>query len=88
VCVAKKLADCSPRRGLRLFGSPRADSLRGSRGPDVISAGAGKDRVDVRGGDSDRVRCGTGRDRVRMSRSDRVARDCEVVIRSGRRVRG
>lgn len=83
-CVAEDLSDCSPVRGKRLFGSPRADRLSGGRGPDVIDAGAGRDRIDVRGGRRDRVRCGAGRDRVRLDRND-SARGCEIVLRTSRR---
>ena len=87
-CVARRLSGCSPVRGLRLTGTAKADSLKGSAGPDAISAGGGSDRVDVRRGRADVIRCGSGRDRVRMSRDDKAARDCEVVIRAGKKVRG
>ena len=80
-CVGAELADCSPVRGRRLFGSARADRLSGGRGPDVIDAGAGRDRIDVRGGRRDRVRCGRGRDTVRLDRND-SARGCELVVRT------
>lgn len=83
-CVAENLSDCSPVRGKRLFGSPRADRLSGGRGPDVVDSGAGRDRIDVRGGRRDRVRCGAGRDRVRLDRND-SARGCEIVLRTSRR---
>ena len=71
-CVARRLSGCSPVRGLRLTGTAKADSLKGSAGPDAISAGGGSDRVDVRRGRADVIRCGSGRDRVRMSRDDKA----------------
>jgi Ca2+-binding RTX toxin-like protein len=83
-CVGASLSDCSPVRGKRLFGSPRADRLSGGGGPDAIDSGAGRDRIDVRGGRRDRVRCGAGRDRVRLDRND-SARGCEIVLRTRRR---
>jgi hypothetical protein len=49
-----------------------------------VLAGGGGDVVNVRRGNVDRVRCGSGRDLVRAGRRDRVARDCEVVRRRGR----
>ncbi len=85
VCVATTLRGCSPVLGRRIFGTLGADVLRGGKGPDVVDAAAGRDRIDVRGGRTDVVRCGPGRDRVRASRSDRVARDCEVVNGKARR---
>lgn len=84
VCVAGALRRCAPARGRRIYGGDGADRLVGTRGRDVVRAGAGNDRIDVRGGARDRVRCGGGRrDRVRIGRGDRVTRDCEIV--NGRR---
>jgi hypothetical protein len=71
VCVTAK-GGCPARRGKRLFGSRKADTVKGTKGPDVIS---------VRGGGRDKVRCGAGKDRVTADRKDVVARDCEVVKR-------
>ena len=88
VCVAEALAECATVRGKRIVGSDGADRIRGTRGSDVIRSGAGNDRVDVRGGFDDRVRCGTGRrDRVRLGASDAATSDCEIVNGSRRRAR-
>jgi hypothetical protein len=46
-----------------------------------VSAGAGDDAVNTRGGGRDRVRCGPGRDTALVDRRDRVARDCERLLR-------
>lgn len=86
VCVAPRLNDCSRFRGQRLFGTDEANRLVGTRGRDVITAGRGNDRIDVRGGGRDFLRCGPGRDRVRASGDDRVLGDCEIV--NGKRRRG
>lgn len=84
VCVAADLGDCPSARGKRIYGSGGSDRLAGTPGDDVIRAGAGSDRIDVRGGNDDRVRCGKGvRDRVAIDGGDRVTRDCEIV--NGRR---
>lgn len=86
VCVAEDLGDCAAVRGKRIYGGDGPDSLTGTAGPDVIRSGAGNDRIDVRGGDDDRVRCGKGRrDRVRINGGDGVTSDCEIV--NGRRAR-
>jgi hypothetical protein len=53
-------------------GTSRSDRVRGSRLNDVIR---------VNSGGRDRVTCGTGRDVVYADRRDRVARDCEHVVR-------
>ena len=80
VCITAKPM-CPSRRGKRIFGTAKADRIAGTKGPDTVKSGAGGDRVSVRGGGLDSVRCGKGRDRVSADRSDRVARDCEVVKR-------
>jgi hypothetical protein len=49
-------------------------------GGDVISAGAGADRVHARNGKRDTISCGPGRDVVWADRSDRLT-GCEVVYR-------
>ncbi len=83
VCVADRLADCSPVALRRSNGTTGGDRIKGSRGPDAIRAYGGRDRIDVRGGGRDVVRCGRGIDRVLMNGTDRAARDCELV--NGRR---
>jgi Ca2+-binding RTX toxin-like protein len=44
-----------------------------------VKTGSGNDRIDTRDGKRSRVTCGTGRDKVRSDKRDRVARNCEVV---------
>ena len=88
ICVAADLADCPAVRGKRIFGSVAADRLKGTPGADVVRSGARNDRIDVRGGEDDRVRCGTGVDRVRMDGGDRATGDCEVVNGRRRSTRG
>lgn len=71
----------------RLSGGAGNDRLTDTRGRDRVSGGAGKDRIDVRDTrradrrKRDTVRCGAGRDTVYADRADKVARDCERVIR-------
>jgi hypothetical protein len=64
-----------------LRGNSGRDRLRGGSGRDRISAGSGNDRVSARDRRRDRVDCGRGRDRVVADRVDRVARNCEAVVR-------
>lgn len=84
VCVNAVLSKCAPARGSRIWGSDRAESIRGTAGRDTVVAGAGNDTIGVRRGSVDRVRCGRGNDTVRAGRRDNVAADCEVVLRRGR----
>jgi Ca2+-binding RTX toxin-like protein len=73
--------------GATIPGTNRSDLIRGTPGADVIHAGAGNDRIyggagndRIYGGPgADVVWCGSGVDRVYADRTDRVARDCEVV---------
>lgn len=65
----------------RLTGGSGADTLVGGSGVNVYDAGPGADFVDARNGKRELVRCGSGRDRARVDRRDRV-RDCERVTRS------
>jgi len=62
-----------------LRGTSRADPLQGTPRPDVVCGFAGNDRIDVRGGGTDTVFCGPGRDTVAADPSDRIAPDCEEV---------
>jgi uncharacterized repeat protein (TIGR01451 family) len=64
-----------------LAGREGADLLIGGRGRDDLSGGAGADHISARDGRRDTIRCGTGRDSVAADRFDRVARDCERVVR-------
>jgi RTX calcium-binding nonapeptide repeat (4 copies) len=65
----------------RLLGGPGYDRLTGGKGADTLVGGAGNDVVDARNGHAELVSCGSGRDRARVDRSDRV-RNCERVTRS------
>ena len=56
----------------RLRGEAGNDMLRGGRGVDRLDGGSGRDRLDSRDGRREIVRCGTGRDRVRADRRDRL----------------
>jgi hypothetical protein len=67
-----------------LRGTQRADRLHGTRRPDIVCGFGGNDRIDVRGGGTDTVFCGPGRDTVLADATDRIAPDCERVTRSSR----
>lgn len=62
-------------------GTKRADFLRGGPRADRIDGRGGNDRIKVDGGRRDTVRCGRGTDLVNADASDRLARDCETVVR-------
>jgi hypothetical protein len=62
-------------------GSAHADLLRGTPSADRIVARAGNDRIDVAFGGVDSVSCGPGSDLVVADGADRVASDCETVVR-------
>ena len=69
-CSRTTLAD--GRRATLIVGSPRRETLTGTRGTDVIVCGSGGDRVRARSGD-DTIRCGPGRDLISTGRgSDRI----------------
>jgi parallel beta-helix repeat protein len=73
----------------RLIGGPGSDRLAGKSGgdrivggdggPDCLLGGKGPDRIRAVNGRRDIVKCGHGRDRATVERSDRV-RGCERVI--------
>jgi hypothetical protein len=84
VCVNQDLSKCPDAHGKRIFGSARADQIRGTRGWDAIHAGGGDDTVDLRDGGRDRVACGGGRDAVIVDRGDhdnQIGPTCERVVR-------
>jgi Ca2+-binding RTX toxin-like protein len=58
-----------------------ANTLVGGPGFNRFDAGAGNDVINARNGRAELVSCGSGRDRARVDRSDRV-RNCERVQRS------
>ncbi len=83
VCVGAA-ADCPDAHGRTIIGSERGDSLAGTRGDDAISGRKGRDRIVIRQGGTDRVNCGGASDVVivrRGDRSDRIAGNCERVLR-------
>src|SRR5688572_27803431 len=67
--------------GAVIRGTNRGDFLRGGPRIDRIDARGGNDRIKVDGGRRDTVRCGRGADLVNADATDRVARDCETVVR-------
>jgi Ca2+-binding RTX toxin-like protein len=64
-----------------LFGGSGNDSISTGPGSDKVSGGSGRDTIDAANGRVNTIRCGSGRDKVKADRSDRVSRDCEVVSR-------
>jgi BNR repeat-like domain len=62
-------------------GTRHADLLLGGARVDRIDGRAGNDRIKVDGGGRDTVRCGPGTDLVNADAVDRVARDCERIVR-------
>ncbi len=84
-CSQTPLAKCPKAHGRTIFGSDRGDELRGTRGFDEISSGAGDDAIDLRKGGKDRADCGKGDDVVRIKTGDGddpIADDCERVRRT------
>jgi len=65
----------------RVDGGNGNDKLSGGTGTDTLRGGAGRDTISARGGGRDTIDCGSGRDTVTADRTDRVARNCEVVRR-------
>ena len=65
----------------RINGNSGRDRIKGSTGSDRLAGGSGRDFINSRDGRRDRVNCGSGRDRVIADRRDRVARNCERVVR-------
>ena len=70
--------------GFECLATELADSITGTAGPDAIKANGGNDAISVRGGARDRVQCGTGNDKVKADRADRIDKSsCERILRSG-----
>ncbi|HEV2786362.1 MAG TPA: calcium-binding protein, partial [Solirubrobacteraceae bacterium] len=67
----------------RLFGEAGTDRILGGGGRNIIDGGTGNDSIDARNGERDRIACGTGRDRVRADRFDRL-NSCEKVSYGGK----
>lgn len=83
VCVNADLDRCPRVEPSTLNGTGEGDRLDGRRGPETVKAYGGRDRIDVRGGGRDTVRCGRGVDRVLKDRGDVAGAGCELV--NGRR---
>jgi hypothetical protein len=84
VCVSADSGRCPDAHGKTIYGSDHADLIKGTRGPDRISARGGADVVNLRSGGEDRVNCGGGNDEVILDRGDRddhIASSCERVSR-------
>ena len=77
----------------RIVGGPGRDAIAGDRPARCnelhcdFMDGYGNDTIDARDGARDSIQCGPGRDVVRADRIDRVADDCERVVRSRRNER-
>ena len=69
------------RQADKIVGGPGADGINGGLGRDLIMAGRGGDRIVANDGMRDHIICGAGFDAVKADRRDRVARDCERVVR-------
>lgn len=67
----------------RLFGENGHDRIVVGGGRNQVDAGSGNDSIEARNGERDRIICGSGRDRVRADRYDRL-NGCEVVSRGGK----
>jgi hypothetical protein len=83
-CFDQDLDACPAAHGRTIFGSAKRDRLRGTRGWDRITTGAGNDRVNIRQGGRDRVDCGGGTDTVLVPAGGgdaRLKRNCERVFR-------
>jgi hypothetical protein len=66
-----------------LYGLAGNDILFGGSGRDRLLAGSGSDVVHAKDDARDTIACGAGRDLVYADRADKIARDCELVRRSG-----
>jgi Ca2+-binding RTX toxin-like protein len=66
-----------------LSGSTGNDRLSGGSGKNKYSGGPGNDTINARNRKTERIDCGTGRDRATVDRKDKVKR-CERVSRSRR----
>jgi hypothetical protein len=69
----------------RLFGEAGKDRIIGGDGRNEIDGGSGNDSINSFNGETDRVRCGRGNDKVVADRADRL-NSCErVTIRKSKR---
>ena len=67
----------------RLYGEAGTDRLLGGGGRNIIDGGRGNDSIEARNGERDRIVCGSGTDRVRADRIDRL-NSCERVSFGGK----
>ena len=84
-CVPSTQSACGPAEKIarhRIIGTNGADYIKGSPGPDLVRARASTDRINTRGGLSDIVNCGRGKDKAVVDSTD-ITRRCEKVIRKG-----
>jgi hypothetical protein len=66
----------------QISGIGGADYLKGGAGRDTLLGGPGDDRIALHlDGEPDTVRCGNGSDVVNVELGDKVAKDCELVVR-------
>ena len=82
VCIGS--GRCPGAHGRVIYGSEHGDGIKGTRGPDRITARGGSDVVNLRSGGRDRVNCGGGRDEVIVDsgdRNDHIAPSCERTKR-------
>ena len=63
----------------KITGGAERDILYGEGGKDKVKGGDRKDIFEVEGGKKDKVKCGTGNDKVFADTSDKIAGDCEKV---------
>jgi hypothetical protein len=75
------LAVASTATAATIKGTTRAELIAGTPRADQVAAGPGGDRVQVAFGGADRVDCGHGADLVAADAADRVAANCELVVR-------
>jgi Ca2+-binding RTX toxin-like protein len=62
------------------------DALRLGGGPDKGRGGRGNDHIRAVDGSKDDIYCGPGTDRVNANPGDNVTKECERVIRAGKRI--
>ena len=65
----------------KLNGGKGNDTLTGNGGKDSLVGGPGNDTINARDGVGELVKCGSGRDKVRADKKDRLS-GCESVRRS------
>lgn len=63
----------------KIDGGAGDDNIRAQNGEDKVDGGSGDDFIKAQARGSDRVKCGTGKDRVIGDVKDTIAKDCEKV---------